>query len=1166
MGSYYNQLKALLKRNILIKKASKSTLIAEIFFPFIMVFLSYFLNKMSETKIYDKVDPTDTIDLEMIFTFTSSMFQERKPVIGFILPPNNNNNTDIMTQVMSNEMFANSNIQSMKFDSQNAMNEYNNDYHNFLLAGIVFESDDYLQYTIRVNSTSAPDPTAEAITNFAKGRYQFENSMSTEADSYMAIFSPIQSAVDQAIIRLKTGDNSYVIKPELGRLGKPVSEYAQGSDNGNTIAAYIAVIFMIPIIVIVISLVKEREDGIKDGLLMAGTYPTVFWLSWLILYLFITVFISLVISIFYYFTKTFSNINPFILFITLSLYGLSCCTLGFVFSTFFNKSKTAGTVVSLIVVVLGYSNFFSSYLSMGLKKILSALFSPIAIGSFVYEINEMEDHFINFDFKKVTFEKDIQEDFNAKNNEKCVVEVGRVHKIFKRKSNENDDNATTEDNNNGNRRISNRNNKGNEFLAVDDVSFKVYENEIFAILGHNGAGKTTLINIMVGLLKATEGDVYFDGRSISKDTNTIRKDFGVCAQTNIIYEELNVEDHIKFYAGLKGVKVNVDEVLTELDLLQQKHLKASKLSGGQKRKLCIGMATIGNPKYVFLDEPTTGLDPLSRRKIWELLQKKREGKVIFLTTHYMDEADILADRKLILNKGRIRCLGTSLYLKNHFNMNYNLDIETEDQVRVNDIIQRYLPEATYYVDPEMGVSDNSVKCHTWRLPLNSTSKFTPLLDELERQSSVDEEGQAQSSALIKKFALNMPTLEELFIRLEDDNLDDNQNTDNSEEQYLLQTNENKLPMLKEVQQPSRFNLLYNLVKYRLKIFLKDKGFAFYGFVFPVITTGITFFIVKKFFFDTNIKTSESKIISVPEIYGDTYVNYDPQSKLDLTSENFISALGNKDHLTNYTLNAIPFPKFDETYTLSSISGQSLGNNYAYKIHYNDTMTHSIPASINAVSNAILPLIVRERVNQLLQQLQLNGVSRVNYWISCFLSDNSIYILSSLLMIAVGVAVQFPPLMDVKILIILVICIVLWSIPTMLYQYVISFMFNKEETAYSFMALINDYSVLFGYFIFFFINMKSLDIENITAFEDFGLFSKTAVLFNSVVTFFFPAYGIVAIFHSLFTMKMYEKLINYDINFTNILKPLNGFSPIVVVLIALIFMIFQKMFNVVMNKF
>ncbi|OUM65775.1 hypothetical protein PIROE2DRAFT_32917, partial [Piromyces sp. E2] len=210
------------------------------------------------------------------------------------------------------------------------------------------------------------------------------------------------------------------------------------------------------------------------------------------------------------------------------------------------------------------------------------------------------------------------------------------------------------------------------FLAVDDVSFKVYQNEIFAILGHNGAGKTTLINIMVGLLKATEGDVYFDGRSIANNTNDIRKEFGVCAQANIIYDELTVKDHINFFAGLKGITVDVDEILRDLDLLSQKTTRASKLSGGQKHKLCIGMATIGDPKYIFLDEPTTGLDPLSRRKIWDLLSKKKEGRVIFLTTHYMDEADILADRKVILNRGKVRCLGTSLYLKNHFNMNYNL--------------------------------------------------------------------------------------------------------------------------------------------------------------------------------------------------------------------------------------------------------------------------------------------------------------------------------------------------------------------------------------------------------------------------------------------------------------------------------------------------------------
>ncbi|OUM69561.1 hypothetical protein PIROE2DRAFT_35297, partial [Piromyces sp. E2] len=136
-----------------------------------------------------------------------------------------------------------------------------------------------------------------------------------------------------------------------------------------------------------------------------------------------------------------------------------------------------------------------------------------------------------------------------------------------------------------------------------------------------GAGKTTLINIMIGLIKASYGDVYFDGKSVSSDRNEIRKNIGVCPQQNIIYDDLTVEEHIIFYSNLKNVTVNVNEILSELDLLQQKEVKAIKLSGGQKRKLCIGMALIGNPKYIFLDEPTTGLDPLSRRKIWELLLK-----------------------------------------------------------------------------------------------------------------------------------------------------------------------------------------------------------------------------------------------------------------------------------------------------------------------------------------------------------------------------------------------------------------------------------------------------------------------------------------------------------------------------------------------------------------
>ncbi|ORY14730.1 hypothetical protein LY90DRAFT_517999 [Neocallimastix californiae] len=237
--------------------------------------------------------------------------------------------------------------------------------------------------------------------------------------------------------------------------------------------------------------------------------------------------------------------------------------------------------------------------------------------------------------------------------------------------------------------------------------------------------------------------------------------------------DLTVEDHINFLSNLKNVKVNVDEILKELDLLPQKKLKTSKLSGGQKRKLCIGIATLGNPKYILLDEPTTGLDPLSRRKIWELLLKKKEGRVIFLTTHYMDEADILADRRLILNNGKICCLGTRLYLKNHFNMKYNLDVETKEKEKINKVIKSYLPEATYISNEETEDIESYNEFYTWRLPLNSSDRFAPILNELDRLSG----------SVINKYAFSLPTLEELFIHLEDDitfNEDTNKDENNDE--------------------------------------------------------------------------------------------------------------------------------------------------------------------------------------------------------------------------------------------------------------------------------------------------------------------------------------------------------------------------------------------------
>jgi len=1269
MGIYLSQLKALIKRNILIKKATKSQTMMEIFFPILMIFMTYFLNKVSETKKYNPVGPTETLDLNIVFSAGSTFFPDNS-AIGFILPPNNPDK-NIINKVMENDIFLNSKIQPIHFNNTNQMTDYNNDYHNTLLAGVIFESDDYLHYTIRVNATSAPKPTDDPITNYAISRYKAENFQMTDADKYMVLYSPLQAAVDQAIIQTQTKDDTFKMNHSIGKLGKPYSEYSSDS-NGGTFATYISIIYMIPIIVIVVSIVQEKEKGIRDGLLTAGIHPTVFWLSWLIIYIIVSFIISLIITVFFRFTHTFTNCNSIILFVALFLYGVSCCSLAFIFSTMFKKTKTAGTVVSLLMVVFSYSNFASEYINLAVKKILSIFISPLAVGTFIYEVDKMENHFQNLDFGnlfsstpgffllllvinnilyfvlalvfdnllsnetarylfrskrtaqelheegEVTYNQDIQEDFNARNGERCVVEVSHVHKVFQRKKGD----ETNSEEENQSKKNSKNKKKDSEFLAVNDVSFKVYENEIFAILGHNGAGKTTLINIMVGLLKATDGTVFFDGRNINTDTNDIRKGFGVCAQTNIIYDELTVEDHIKFYAGLKDVEVDVDAVLREIDLISHKTTKAAKLSGGQKRKLCIGMATIGNPKYIFLDEPTTGLDPLSRRKIWELLSKKKKGRVIFLTTHYMDEADILADRKLILTKGKIRCLGTSLFLKNHFNMNYNLDVETENSQQVNDIIQRHLPEATYVFEKNENASENNKEkekqlVHTWRLPLNTTNRFSDLMNELESQTEniketsditknengIANEKQQNHGFLIKKFALSMPTLEELFIRLEDNTIDeDSVDSTQEEEQCLIQTNDDRLPKLQPIETPSRLSLLKNLIKYRIKIFLKDKGFAFYNVIFPVITTVITFIFINKIF-NNEPTVSESRVISLSETYSDALLNLEPNQTLGITPEHLQKIHKNPELIKTLPLKEIGNPSITDPYYIASIDGQMAQNHYSMNIHYNDSMTHALPATLNALSNSILaskditnpiitksqpfdenndmlaiiglsiagfiigycvvgdigkfgPLIVRERVNQLLQQLQLNGVSRINYWISCFISDNSIFIFSCILMFIAGVVVQFKPLMDIKILVIIFILLILWSMPTMLYQYVVSFLFNKEETAYSIMGLINTYSVMFGFLIFMFISISTLSntesvIENLSE----GFFTTKTILYNMAVTTFFPAYGIVAMVNALFTLKIYEQLINYDINLTNLLKFHNGITPVAAVLIVLSFVLF-----------
>ncbi|XP_068594222.1 retinal-specific phospholipid-transporting ATPase ABCA4-like [Cebidichthys violaceus] len=215
--------------------------------------------------------------------------------------------------------------------------------------------------------------------------------------------------------------------------------------------------------------------------------------------------------------------------------------------------------------------------------------------------------------------------------------------------------------------------------AVNCLNINFYEGQITSFLGHNGAGKTTTLSILTGLFPPTSGTAYINGSDIRTDMDTIRSSMGMCPQYNILFKHLTVEEHILFYSLLKGrtqeeAEREVEDMLVDLGLPHKRDDEAQNLSGGMQRKLSVAMAFVGGSKVVILDEPTSGVDPYSRRSIWDLLLKYRDGRTVILSTHHMDEADLLSDRIAIISKGQLHCCGSPLFLKNCFGVGFYLTL------------------------------------------------------------------------------------------------------------------------------------------------------------------------------------------------------------------------------------------------------------------------------------------------------------------------------------------------------------------------------------------------------------------------------------------------------------------------------------------------------------
>ena len=198
-----------------------------------------------------------------------------------------------------------------------------------------------------------------------------------------------------------------------------------------------------------------------------------------------------------------------------------------------------------------------------------------------------------------------------------------------------------------------------DVLAVDRLSLQVRRGECFGLLGPNGAGKTTTIEILEGLLTADEGRVSVLGRSWQEHERELRQRLGIQLQETQLNDKLTVEETMRLFRSFYDRGPQVPELIKMVELESKRHSRVGKLSGGQKQRLALACALAGGPDLLFLDEPTTGLDPQSRRQLWDLLRRYRDaGGTVLLTTHHMEEAETLCDRVAVVDQGRVIALGT----------------------------------------------------------------------------------------------------------------------------------------------------------------------------------------------------------------------------------------------------------------------------------------------------------------------------------------------------------------------------------------------------------------------------------------------------------------------------------------------------------------------------
>ena len=291
--------------------------------------------------------------------------------------------------------------------------------------------------------------------------------------------------------------------------------------------------------------------------------------------------------------------------------------------------------------------------------------------------------------------------------------------------------------------------KGAKEPAVKPLNFVIEKEECLAIIGHNGAGKTTLLSMLTGLLNPSGGTAYVSTFDIEHDLDKVQSIIGYCPQFNILWDELTAAEHLLLFAKLRNTPIHtrdelVREKLNQVNLQKSADRLVGTFSGGMKRRLSVIISSIGNPSVIFMDEPTTGMDPITRREVWKLIQDLKKNRVIILTTHSMEEAEMLSDRVAVMVDGNIKCSGTCLFLKNTYGEGYKVELINENPQEMWRMLEREIKSVKLE-----DISGNSLFVSIPKTENEDAKRFFEVVEKMQ----------------IQEWGLSNSSLEEVFMRV-----------------------------------------------------------------------------------------------------------------------------------------------------------------------------------------------------------------------------------------------------------------------------------------------------------------------------------------------------------------------------------------------------------------